>query len=307
MEDTITLEPEVLAIDEGGQSEEVETPLEVNAEEADGEESVETEVPTSAFEDEDSARKDPTVASLIEKVTKDVSARLTKSFTDKEAYAKEQAEKAAREQVWAQQSSEASRWRQGEAARGLSDIVKYVVAQANEGKTEQEVFQASWNALNGIAQRMEQAAHVQTFQSATDIANEVLTEAFPGYSAPNNLVEPYFGAAHRGDFRAAFKALAKIAADAADKDPTRAERIEKEVRAKAQNESKLSATRQAAATRQGMSPTTDMTPGGQGRWTRARFEKEYGDTPSKWISLPKDERNKIMAEVEQDDLRTSRR
>jgi len=257
------MEPEVLdAGDEGQSAELVETPEEPVDEHPDGSEPVETDTPSSAFVDEESASKDPVVTALIEKTKKDIEARLTQSFKDRQADAVAKAKVAEQQALYQQTLSQAAQWRQGEAAKSIWGLLQQAEAQINEGKTATDVWNSQFQTINAIQQRIDQAAATQTFATIIPVFNEALLAEFPDYTAPPALAEAAWGSVHRYDMVETFKALMKVAADAADKDPKRATRLEAEVRAKVNNDSKVQTARATAAARQGRAPTLDVAAGG---------------------------------------------
>lgn len=291
MEGTITMEPDTLEV-EAGQSDEVETPVDDLPEETEATEPVETESP---FEDEDSASKDPVVAKLLQKATKDLEARLTQSFNDRVANERSRAEQQERQRAYAEQNNTASQWRQAESGRELFSLMKRAEALFGEGKSAEEVWQAEFQNVATVAKRIDQAAFTQAFATIQPVANEALLEVFPDYTAPAQLAEKFYGAIHRYDAPAVFKAVMEIAKDAAEKDPKLTAKLESEVKQRTEADKKVTSAQTAAANRSGRTPTLDVPAGGS---RKSMTLQQIEDMPmSEWQNIPKEDRTRLLAEA----------
>lgn len=294
MPDTIVQEPDTLAVDEA-QSATVDQPELDDAEETAESNAVETESAQSAYEDEESASKDPVVARLLEAKAKDIEARLTQSFTDKQKAAVEKAEAQQRQQLFAQQATQAAQWRQGEAAKDIYGLLKTAEARINEGKSVDETWGELLRIVGATQQRIDQAAITQTFAAIQPIVNEALLEAFPDYTAPSNLAEAFYGAVHRYDPQAIFKTVMQIARDAARKDKALEVEVEGKIKSRIEGDRKVSSAQAASANRAGRTPTLDVPAGGAKRsMTLAQIDAM---PTSEWLSMPKPERDRLLEEA----------
>lgn len=291
MQDTIALEPDTLEVD-AGPSDEVEIPAEDVSEETEAEAPVET---GSAYEDEESAAKDPVVAALIKKQVEWAEARVNKSVEDRLANEREKAIQQQQAQTYAAMQTEASQWRQAQSNQELFGLIQKTIAYANEGKSAEEIWQSEYRNITGVSAKIDLAAVAQAFEAVRPIANDALLSVFPDYKAPTQLAEKFFGAVHRLDMRATLRAVMEIAKDAAEKDPRITAKATEEAKKRVEGERKVTSAQTAAANRQGRSPTLDV-PSGGSRRTMTLAQIDAMPT-NEWLSMPKAERDRLLEEA----------
>lgn len=243
-------------------------------------ETTETADPLADIDDE-IIKQSPKVRAAIEAAEKSLEARKEESFRQRQEKAAADAKAQADAEAYQRNLLEAQEVERGSIQQALEKALVDSVDLDIDPQAVQRL-KAQLPVLNAAAQQLTRATQMRNDRQYVDAANGLLQSKYPDYRIPQELVQRFDAALHKGDFTARMTVLGEIIEDAAvtQRIPKERESIAKQVRAEAQANARLEAQRQAeASANSGTRPTSVSGRGASSRsyQTKSQITQAFRD------------------------------
>ena len=182
----------------------------------------------------------------IADAVKSAEARQAESFRQRQENAEREAKATAEADAYSRNLAELDQVERGAISQTLYGIGAKL-AQAPTVEAANELLQAEWPTLQGMAQTVQRTANLRHDRLYLDATNSYLADQFPNYAIPPELVGRFDAALHAGDYAGRQRVLAEIIRDAVVKDvvPKERSKIAADLKREAEAELKLTRDRQA--------------------------------------------------------------
>lgn len=196
--------------------------------------------------EEEAVRQSPRVKALLEAHARDVKAGVEGEWKQRQETAEREAKATAEADAYSRNLAELDQVERGAISQTLYGIGAKL-AQAPTVEAANELLQAEWPTLQGMAQTVQRTANLRHDRLYLDATNSYLADQFPNYAIPPELVGRFDAALHAGDYAGRQRVLAEIIRDAVVKDvvPKERSKIAADLKREAEAELKLTRDRQA--------------------------------------------------------------